>query len=715
MMNKTVKNGADILLEVEGMDCQSCAITIEKFLQKQGSANVSVNYASGDVSFKLGGQADLSRVITGIEKLGYKVVKNNHHTNHQRDQHSEAGFFTIERKLIICSILTIPLLLPMFIDVHQLHNPYVQLILSFPVYLIGVFHFGRNAWNALKNGVAHMDLLIIIGALAAFIYSFTGTIILNLGSDYMFYETGATIITLVLLGNFIEHKTVAATTSAIKELGKLQPAKAKLITYNSQGEEIKEIDFSEIRTGDFLKVNNGDRIPTDGEIISGDVSVNEAMITGESIPVLKTTGDKVIGGTIIVDGSMKMKTTAVGEETVLSQIIDLVKRAQSNKPSIQKFADQVSGYFVPAVLIISVLTFLISFFLFNISAQFSLLHSVAVLVISCPCAMGLATPTAVMVGIGRVSKNGILIKGGDTIETFAKIKTIVFDKTGTLTTGEFKISDVYANNFDVDELKSILASLETHSSHPLAKSVCRELKHSTYMLLQKVIEIKGLSIEGTDINGNIYKAGSYKIASHLTDDRSYNIYLLKNEKLIGAVAMVDEVKPEAQKVIQQLKEKGIRTILLSGDNQKNCARVAQETGIEEFYSEQSPQNKIDFIAKLSGQSATAMVGDGINDAPALAKSTVGISLSNASQIAIQSSQIILLNGDLNLLISALNITNKTLQTIRQNLFWALSYNLIAIPVAAFGFLNPMWGAAFMAFSDVVVIGNSLRLKTRKIN
>jgi Cu+-exporting ATPase len=308
-----------------------------------------------------------------------------------------------------------------------------------------------------------------------------------------------------------------------------------------------------------------------------------------------------------------------------------------------------------------------------------------------------------------------LIKGGDTIETFAHIKNIVFDKTGTLTTGEFKIQNIEALDFDKNSLQSILVSLESYSSHPIAKSICKELNGSDSMKLNEVVETKGLSIQGKDKEGNVYKAGGYNIVSHLTKDAAHNVYVLKNDTLIGMVDIMDAIRPEAAKVIAELKRMGIRTIMLSGDNMANCERVAKAVGIDEFNAGQSPRSKIDFMETISLKAASAMVGDGINDAPALAKATIGVSLSNATQIAIQSSQVILLNGDLSLLIKALNITNKTLQTIRQNLFWALSYNLVAIPIAAFGFLNPMWGAAFMGFSDIVVIGNSIRLKTRKIN
>ncbi len=458
----------------------------------------------------------------------------------------------------------------------------------------------------------------------------------------------------------------------------------------------------------------GDKIPADAEVVWGSGTADESMLTGESIPVEKVLQSKVVGGTILVAGSIKIKATAVGQDSTLSRIIELVKNAQQNKPSIQKLADKITAWFVPAVLLISAVTFILCFFTFNVSFQQSLMNSIAVLVISCPCAMGLATPTAVMVGIGRSAKNGILIKGSQTLEIFSSVKQIVFDKTGTITTGKFKVKEIMAINGNKEELKGIVTGLEKFSSHPIAVSLLSEFKDVPPLHFKNIQEQKGLSVTGEDESGNKFEVGSYTIAKDLTTDSSHNIYIKKNNTLFGWIDIEDEIKPEAASVISFLKSKGVKTIMLSGDREEACKRVAGKVGVDKYYSQQMPEKKLEFIASLVKEAPTAMVGDGINDAPALAKATIGISLSNATQVAVDSAQIILLNGNLNYLREAFLISKHSMLTIKQNLFWAFFYNVLAIPVAAAGFLSPMIGAMSMAFSDVIVIGNSIRLRTKKL-
>jgi Cu+-exporting ATPase len=446
------------------------------------------------------------------------------------------------------------------------------------------------------------------------------------------------------------------------------------------------------------------------------------MITGESMPVEKSKGDKIIGGTILVSGSMKMLAEKVGKATVLSKIIEMVKNAQQSKPDIQKLGDKVSNVFVPVVLIISMLTFFVCHFGFVISVQKALMNSIAVLVISCPCAMGLATPTAVMVGIGRAARSGILIKGGNSLEEFAKVQRIVFDKTGTLTTGNFKIRNISTPSSshkggEKEELEGVLFHLERYSSHPIAKSVVSELKNKNILAFSfsDIKEIKGMGMEGKCSNGNYYKVGSYRIASELTSDALHTLYILKNNSLIGFVDMEDELKIHAKETISFLKSQNITPIMLSGDTKQRCEETARQLGISEIYSGQLPDQKLSLIDSFSTKGRVAMVGDGINDAPALAKASVGISIGNATQVAIHSSQIILLKEkDLAQLQLAYLISKHTLKTIKQNLFWAFFYNVVAIPIAAAGFLSPMVGALAMAFSDVVVIGNSVRLRFKKL-
>ena len=461
-------------------------------------------------------------------------------------------------------------------------------------------------------------------------------------------------------------------------------------------------------------INSGDKIPSDGYIYWGHGSFDESMISGESIPVDKGEGLHVIGGTILVSGSIKIKATAIGKDTVLSQIIEMVKRAQQDKPRMQHLADKISAIFVPLVTAIALLTFFISYLFILHDFQPSLMRSIAVLVIACPCALGLAIPTAVVVGIGRVAKNGILIKGGSTLEKFAGIKTVVFDKTGTLTTGKFNVRKLHVLGITEERAKSILYSLEKHSSHPIAKSIVSAFEAFPLIDFKQIKEQKGIGIEATDNAENTYNAGSYTLAANYTNDDSHNVYLLENNKLVAWLDVEDDIKPDAAATIKFLKSQGIKTVLLSGDRKSKCEYLAKEIGIEEIYFEKLPEEKLNIIEELTTAGDTAMVGDGINDAPALARATVGISLSNATQVAIKSAQIILLNGNLNLLPKAWSISSITLTTIKQNLFWAFFYNIIAIPIAAAGFLNPMIAAASMAFSDVFVIANSLRLRNKEL-
>ncbi len=618
----------------------------------------------------------------------------------------------------------------------MLNDPFVQLIICLPVFVIGCMYFGKSAWNSLKVLTPNMDVLIMIGSGAAFVYSLAGTFLYSgthVVYNYIFYETAAVIITLVLLGNVIEHRSVKQTTSAIGELSKLQTTSAKKIMLHEGKEMIHEVSVNDIGVGDVLLVNTGDKIPVDGSLISGNVSVDESMITGESMPVERSNTDKVIGGTILVNGSMKMLAEKVGKETILSKIIEMVKNAQQAKPEIQKLGDKISNIFVPIVLVISIGTFLVCHFVFDITMQKSLMNSIAVLVISCPCAMGLATPTAVMVGIGRAAKSGILIKGGSSLEEFAKVQRIVFDKTGTLTTGNFRLKHIIPNPapsgspkgeekedgsvHDEQFLMSILFYLEQHSSHPIAKSIVRELKDKKHLSIDfsDIKESKGMGMEAKSSDGNVFKVGSYRMASGITSDDSHTLYIIKNNSLIGFVDIEDEIKNQAKETISFLKSHGISSVMLSGDTAKRCSEIAGQAGITEIYSEQLPDQKLDIIDSLSKKAHTAMVGDGINDAPALAKASVGISIGNASQVAIHSSQIVLLNEkDLSQLQTAYLISKHTLKTIKQNLFWAFFYNVVAIPIAAAGFLSPMIGAMAMAFSDVIVVGNSIRLRTKKL-
>lgn len=669
--------------------------------------DVNVSFATEEVSFTAPSGADSKEVLEGIAQMGYRVVL-------PEDKPAERKFYTtLTFKFIFCAIFTLPLLLHMWVNWPWLHQPWVQFGLTLPVYLTGMWHFGKSAVRSLINRMANMDVLVTLGATAAFVYSFVGTVVYG-NPDYMFYETTAAIITLVFLGNMLEERSVKQTTTAISELARMQITTARLINTDHGHEHIHEVDNRTLRTGDCVLVNTGDKIPMDGTIYWGSGHINESMITGESTPVSKKEKDKVIGGTILEDGSIKVYITATGKDTVLSYIIELVRQAQADKPPMQKLADRISAIFVPLVLSIAVITFAGWYFIGHTTLATAMMRSVAVLVIACPCAMGLATPAAVMVGLGRAARNGILIKGGHTLEMFKDIRQVVFDKTGTLTTGKLELSAYQFFNMSEDEFKQVVYSLEKYSSHPIARSIAALWKTVGELPLQQVREYKGLGMRASDKAGSQWELGSFRLAGNATADDSHNLYLLKNGQLAGWIDFSDEIRSEAAAVIAQLKQAGIEPILLSGDTARKCGELGEKLGITAIYAEQSPEQKLQMVDTLMKTAATAMVGDGINDAPALAKATIGISLSDATQVAMQSANVVLLNNHLGSLPLALGLGKHTYLTIKQNLFWAFIYNVVAIPVAALGFLNPIVGAGIMGLSDVVLAVNSVRLRYKNV-
>ena len=563
-----------------------------------------------------------------------------------------------------------------------------------------------------------MDVLIFVGSFSAFVYSIAGLFMFFGTHDihnYLFFETGTTIITLVLLGNLMEKNAVKRTTNEMNELNKLKNIKARKLHLDKNDKEvIDEVNYDDIKIGDILLVNSGDQIPIDGNVTNGEGSVNEAMITGESIPVFKNNSDKVIGGTLLLDGNLRIEVTANSKTSVLAGIIEMVKTAQSDKPEVQKLADKISAIFVPAVLIIAVIAFAINYFIADFSASTSIMRAVAVLVISCPCAMGLATPTAVMVGIGKAARNGILIKQASVLENFSKINSIIFDKTGTLTTGNFSVNILFHDHHTEQEIKNILYNLEMHSSHPIAKSIVKNNSWLTSKInFTQIQEIKGKGLTAVDDNNNQYELGSTTISGSV-QLLSGDIFLMMNDKLLATFSLADELKEGAKDGISYFNKNNIDTILLSGDNDAKCKNVTELTGIKKYFASQLPNQKLKLIDEISSEKHLAMVGDGINDAPALSKASVAISFSNASEIAKQSAQIILIKNDFRTINFAHIISKQTYRTIKQNLFWAFFYNVVAIPLAAMGFLSPMVAALSMAFSDVVVIGNSIRLRFTKL-
>lgn len=701
--------------KVSGMSCTNCALTIDKYLNKQGLKDVKVNFIGGDVSFELPDGMNKTDIQKGIDSLGYQVV------TAETDKTKNKKLFTNHfQRFLFCSVFTLPLMLHMIpgMHIHWLMNPFIQIALTLPVFIIGMDYFGRSAWHSITKGIPNMNVLITIGAIASFVYSLYGTFT-GQAAEYMFYETTATIITLVFLGNWLEDKSVETTQTALRKLIKSQKSMANMITYDDQHtEHIFPVESTSLKTGDLILIKTGEAVPMDCKILSGEIAVDESIITGEFIPVHKSIKDHLIGGSVAVSGSVKAYVTATGDDTVLGNILQLVKKAQTEKPPIQQLADKISAVFVPVVVGISVITLLINLTIGHQDFTHSLMRAIAVLVISCPCAMGLATPAAIAVGLGRAARNGILFKNTKSLELFNHIQQVVFDKTGTLTTGKFTITSTgltpKGEEIGMEAFKRIAFSLEKYSNHPLAKTIATEWKTTNDIRFNQMEEIKGLGMKGTDKEGNEYSVGSYKLAGQYTTDASHNIYIIQNNELLGWIDLNDTIRPEAITIIQYLKRHAIRPILLSGDRKESCEKLAQQLQIEEVYAEQTPAQKLERMTALSASCPTAMIGDGINDAPALAKATVGISLSDASHIAVQSSEVVLMNQGLKHLPLALGLGKHTYLTIQQNLFWALIYNLIAIPVAAMGMLSPAFSALAMGLSDVVLAINSIKLNFKKV-
>jgi P-type Cu+ transporter len=686
-----------IFLKVEGMNCANCALGVTSKLSKIGHKEVMVNFATGDVTLEMLANLQRDDVIKTIEDMGFSVV---------REENKKNKSFNLRQRFWFSLAFTIPLFFGHLFPDHNLwiNEPWIQLLLCMPVFIVGLWYFGKSAIGSLKAGIPNMDVLIVIGVISSFGYSLLGMYWLSNTQpihNYIFFETTATIITLVLLGNYLEFIAVKKTTSAIDELATLQPEKANRIITLDGLETIVEILAAEIKKTDILIIHAGESVPADGIVLSGNGTANESMMTGESLPVNKVIGDKVIGGTILIDGPIRISVRQTGSDTILSNIIALVKKAQLDKPPVQQLTDKIAAIFVPVVLVIALLTFLISHFAFQIDISMALMNSISVLVISCPCAMGLATPTAVMVGIGRAAKNGILIRGGRTLETLAQIKTIVFDKTGTLTTGNF--STIQLSLFENQNEKRIKEIHILKKENILAATGFQNFR-----------EQKGIGIHATDEDGIRWSLGSWRILPE-SQNIEYDIYLLKNGICVAAVTLEDELRAGMKELVDFLHSKNIHTVLLSGDQDSKCLDIAHKIGIQEVFSQQLPEHKLAVITRLSNEGKTAMVGDGINDAPALARADVGISFGQATTVAVESAQVILLgNSDLSRLKEAYLIATNSLQTIKQNLFWAFFYNVLAIPIAAFGFLSPMVAALAMAFSDVIVIGNSILLRSKKL-
>lgn len=696
--------------KVTGMDCTSCAATIQKHLTKQGLQQVNVNFANGMVSYLPNENISTEVIQKEIEKIGYKVEQPKTATS------TNKFLSTYWQKFLVCLLFSLPLFVGHLVHMHWLMNPLIQLLLSLPVYIIGMRSFGKSAVKSLLAGLPNMNVLIALGATAAMGYSLYNYFIG--ANELLFFETAATTITLVFFGNYLEDKSIASTQAAINKLTLKETLKANMIAYDNEfKEQIFEVEASSLRVGDLLLIKTGEQVPADCKILWGEVLVNESIITGESLPVEKKGKDILVGGSTLTEGTAKAQVTAVGKDAVINHIQYMVQQAQNEKPPMQQLADKISAVFVPVVIVIAVGTLVINFYGFNVTFKESLLRSIAVLVIACPCAMGLATPAAIAVGLGRAAQNGLLFKNAKSLENFKDIKYVVFDKTGTLTNGKFSITNFFVDGVEEEAFKQIAYSLEKFSNHPIALGIVQAFKTNTEIKWQTIKEEKGIGVFATDKDGNTYSATNYKQVQQLTSKNNYQVYITKNNVLIGAIAVDDTLRPEAKNVITYLQQKNIQPILLSGDSEERCYAIAKQVGIDKVYASQKPNDKLNFITELNSNNNVVMVGDGINDAPALAKATVGVSIGNASNISLQAADVILLQGGLQNLPMALGLGKHTFSTIKENLFWALGYNVVAIPVAAIGLLGvygPTYGALIMGLSDVVLALNSLRLRFKKV-
>nr|WP_277352308.1 copper-translocating P-type ATPase [Caloranaerobacter azorensis] len=602
-----------------------------------------------------------------------------------------------------------------------LDNGYLQLALATLVQFIIGYRFYKGAYHSLKGGGANMDVLVALGTSAAYFYSLYNLIS---GVKEYYFEASAVIITLILLGKMLEAIAKGRTSEAIKKLMNLQAKTARVIR---DGKEL-DIPVEQVVVGDIVVVRPGEKIPVDGIVIEGNSSVDESMLTGESIPVDKKEGDEVIGATINKHGTFKFKATKIGRDTVLSQIIKLVEEAQGSKAPIQRLADKVAGIFVPTVIGIAILTFAIWYF---VEGDFTnaLINAVAVLVIACPCALGLATPTAIMVGTGKGAENGILIKGGEYLERAHQIDTLIFDKTGTITKGEPEVTDIISFNKSKEDILKFAAIAEKASEHPLGQAIVKKGEESGIKLTdsEKFNAIPGHGIfaviEGKEVylgNRKLMKDKNINIEDiedeivNLESQGKTAMILSINGRAEGIIAVADTVKEHSREAIKQLKSMGIEVYMITGDNERTANAIAREVGIENVIAEVLPEHKAQEVQKLKAQGKkVGMVGDGINDAPALVKADIGFAIGTGTDVAIEAADITLMKGDLRDIVLAIRLSRRTMRTIKQNLFWAFFYNSIGIPLAALGFLNPMIAGAAMAFSSVSVVSNSLRLKRFK--
>ncbi len=741
-----------ISLSLSGMHCSSCAGIIEKSLKKvSGVAQANVNFAAEKAVITFdSSQVKVSALVAAVQKVGYKAEEVDAKDTEYDSKKRQAEIKSYFKKFVISAVLSAPMLYFMFFDFFNwmpgkaTFLPYVgivSLILSTPVQFIMGKGFYKGMWSALRMKTFNMDSLIAIGTSTAYFYSLvtfatfaiTNKTVIGLNGGKiqdLYFETAAFLITFVILGKWLEVRTKGKTSDSIKKLMGLQAKTARVIRNGIT----QDIAIDQVIHKDIVIVRPGEKIPIDGRLTKGYSAVDESMLTGESLPVEKKVGDNVAGGTINKTGSFEFEVTKVGSETVLAQIIRLVEEAQGSKAPIQAVADKISAWFVPAVIIIAIVTFLVWFFLLGSTLAFALMAFTAVIVIACPCALGLATPTAIMVGTGKGAENGILVKGGEPLEAACKINIMIFDKTGTLTYGKPEVTDVVSfSEKDEDDVLQIAASLEKLSEHPLAEAIYSHAQEEGVKLLEvkNFNAVPGHGVQG-EINGVTYYLGNRKMMtgvavlniekvgkkqSRLEENGKTAMLLGTKEVLVGMVAVADTVKTTSKTAVEKLQKMGIAVYMITGDNERTARAIAGQVGITNVLAEVLPEDKANEVKKLqAGNKKVAMVGDGINDAPALAQANLGIAMGNGTDVAMETGGIVIMRNDLNDVVNSIQLSRETMTKIKQNMFFALFYNVVGIPIAArlfasFGLvLKPELAGLAMALSSVSVVTNSLTLR-----